>query len=131
MPSASEHTLNTYLFGSVSGRTTLRACRFSIPSVGSRASRIFRLLSRAGGGLRERAPAMSRTEAAKSGTAAPVRCQRIGCDAVFSDDDNPEGSYQYHPSVSSSSASSDLPSSPKTLVPDKIHMSHITASNPQ
>ena len=57
------------------------------------------------------------TEAVKSGTAAPVRCQRIGCDAVFTDDDNPEGSCQYHPSVSSSSSSSDLPSPPKNLVP--------------
>ncbi|KAI6696226.1 hypothetical protein NL676_016345 [Syzygium grande] len=25
-----------------------------------------------------------------------VRCQRIGCDAFFSDDDNPEGSCRYH-----------------------------------
>lgn len=67
-------------------------------------------------------PAMSTTtEAAKSGAAAPVRCQRIGCDAVFTDDDNPEGSCQYHPSVSSSSASSDLPSPPKTLVPGQDH----------
>lgn len=39
------------------------------------------------------------TEAAKSGSAAPVRCQRIGCDAVFTDDDNREGSCQYHPSA--------------------------------
>lgn len=28
-----------------------------------------------------------------------VRCQRIGCDAMFTDDNNPEGSCQYHPSV--------------------------------
>ncbi|CAA6656407.1 unnamed protein product [Spirodela intermedia] len=28
----------------------------------------------------------------------PVRCQRIGCDAMFTDDNNPEGSCQYHPS---------------------------------
>uniref|UniRef100_A0A803R3E7 Uncharacterized protein n=1 Tax=Cannabis sativa TaxID=3483 RepID=A0A803R3E7_CANSA len=28
-----------------------------------------------------------------------VRCQRIGCDATFSEDDNPEGSCQYHDSV--------------------------------
>lgn len=27
-----------------------------------------------------------------------VRCQRIGCDAVFHEDDNPEGSCQYHDS---------------------------------
>ncbi|KAF4401837.1 hypothetical protein G4B88_013124 [Cannabis sativa] len=27
-----------------------------------------------------------------------VRCQRIGCDATFSEDDNPEGSCQYHDS---------------------------------
>nr|CAB3446793.1 unnamed protein product [Digitaria exilis] len=39
------------------------------------------------------------TEAANSGTGAPVRCQRIGCDAVFTDDNNPEGSCQYHPSA--------------------------------
>ncbi|AQK71540.1 Integrin beta-1-binding protein 2 [Zea mays] len=38
------------------------------------------------------------TEAAKSGSAAPVRCQRIGCDAIFTNDDNREGSCQYHPS---------------------------------
>jgi disease resistance protein len=40
------------------------------------------------------------TEAANSGTAAPVRCQRIGCDAMFTDDNNSEGSCKYHPSVS-------------------------------
>ena len=28
-----------------------------------------------------------------------VRCQRIGCEAMFSEDDNPEGSCQYHASV--------------------------------
>lgn len=28
-----------------------------------------------------------------------VRCQRIGCDATFSEDNNPEGSCQYHDSV--------------------------------
>ncbi|XP_048325786.1 cysteine and histidine-rich domain-containing protein RAR1 [Ziziphus jujuba] len=27
---------------------------------------------------------------------ARVRCQRIGCNAMFSEDDNPEGSCQYH-----------------------------------
>ncbi|KAK4559951.1 hypothetical protein RGQ29_008944 [Quercus rubra] len=27
-----------------------------------------------------------------------VRCQRIGCEAMFSEDDNPEGSCQYHAS---------------------------------
>lgn len=27
---------------------------------------------------------------------AKVRCQRIGCDAVFSEDDNPDGSCTYH-----------------------------------
>lgn len=32
---------------------------------------------------------------------APMRCQRIGCDAMFTDDDNPDGSCHYHPSVSS------------------------------
>lgn len=32
---------------------------------------------------------------------ARVRCQRIGCDAMFSPDDNPDGSCQYHDSVSS------------------------------
>ncbi|KAL5211413.1 hypothetical protein ABZP36_022260 [Zizania latifolia] len=42
---------------------------------------------------------MSSTEAEKSGAAAaPVRCQRIGCDAMFTDDNNPDGSCQYHPS---------------------------------
>ncbi|KAL6899825.1 hypothetical protein ACP4OV_006483 [Aristida adscensionis] len=42
---------------------------------------------------------MSTTEAEKSaGAAAPVRCQRIGCDAMFTDDNNPEGSCRYHPS---------------------------------
>ncbi|KAK4385080.1 Cysteine and histidine-rich domain-containing protein RAR1 [Sesamum angolense] len=25
-----------------------------------------------------------------------VRCQRIGCDAMFSEDDNPDGSCTYH-----------------------------------
>ncbi|XP_037486818.1 cysteine and histidine-rich domain-containing protein RAR1-like isoform X3 [Triticum dicoccoides] len=29
---------------------------------------------------------------------APMRCQRIGCDAMFTDDDNPDGSCHYHPS---------------------------------
>ncbi|KAF2945149.1 hypothetical protein DAI22_02g196300 [Oryza sativa Japonica Group] len=29
---------------------------------------------------------------------APARCQRIGCDATFTDDNNPDGSCQYHPS---------------------------------
>ncbi|TVU29859.1 hypothetical protein EJB05_21447, partial [Eragrostis curvula] len=54
---------------------------------------------------------MSATEAAKSGgTAAPVRCQRIGCDATFTEDNNPEGSCQYHPSVSSPSHLSSPPS---------------------
>ncbi|TVU29863.1 hypothetical protein EJB05_21451, partial [Eragrostis curvula] len=48
---------------------------------------------------RRRDSEMSATEAAKSGgTAAPVRCQRIGCDATFTEDNNPEGSCQYHPS---------------------------------
>ncbi|GMP70011.1 hypothetical protein CsSME_00029053 [Camellia sinensis var. sinensis] len=28
-----------------------------------------------------------------------LRCQRIGCDAVFTEDDNPEGSCRYHGSV--------------------------------
>ncbi|KAL4357837.1 hypothetical protein AHAS_Ahas09G0226600 [Arachis hypogaea] len=28
-----------------------------------------------------------------------VRCQRIGCDAIFSDDDNPDGSCRYHDSL--------------------------------
>jgi hypothetical protein len=32
---------------------------------------------------------------------APLRCQRIGCDAMFTDDDNPDGSCHYHPNVSS------------------------------
>ncbi|CAL5021640.1 unnamed protein product [Urochloa decumbens] len=36
------------------------------------------------------------TEAAKG--AAPLRCQRIGCDATFTDDNNPEGGCRYHPS---------------------------------
>lgn len=30
--------------------------------------------------------------------AAKVRCQRIGCDAMFTEDDNPEGSCRYHDS---------------------------------
>ncbi|XP_006647346.2 cysteine and histidine-rich domain-containing protein RAR1 [Oryza brachyantha] len=40
------------------------------------------------------------TEAEKnaSSAAAPARCQRIGCDAMFTDDSNPDGSCHYHPS---------------------------------
>ncbi|KAL6619467.1 hypothetical protein ACP70R_034606 [Stipagrostis hirtigluma subsp. patula] len=43
---------------------------------------------------------MSAAGAEKSGgaAAAPVRCQRIGCDAMFTDDNNPEGSCRYHSS---------------------------------
>lgn len=33
--------------------------------------------------------------------AAKVRCQRMGCDVMFSPDDNPDDSCQYHDSVSS------------------------------
>ncbi|CAM0945715.1 unnamed protein product [Alopecurus aequalis] len=37
------------------------------------------------------------TETEKGAAApAPVRCQRIGCDAMFTDDDNPDGSCHYH-----------------------------------
>ncbi|GJM85172.1 hypothetical protein PR202_ga01600 [Eleusine coracana subsp. coracana] len=43
---------------------------------------------------------MSATEEAAK---APVRCQRIGCDATFTEDNNPEGSCQYHPSGVSAS----------------------------
>ncbi|KAG4907832.1 hypothetical protein JHK82_056483 [Glycine max] len=32
-------------------------------------------------------------------TAVKVRCQRIGCDAMFSEADNPDGSCRYHDSV--------------------------------
>ncbi|KAG7533843.1 hypothetical protein ISN45_Aa08g014410, partial [Arabidopsis thaliana x Arabidopsis arenosa] len=28
-----------------------------------------------------------------------LQCQRIGCNAMFSDDDNPQGSCQFHASV--------------------------------
>jgi disease resistance protein len=31
--------------------------------------------------------------------AGAVRCQRIGCDAMFTEADNPEDSCRYHPSV--------------------------------
>ncbi|KAL9317501.1 hypothetical protein ACSQ67_014018 [Phaseolus vulgaris] len=34
-------------------------------------------------------------------TSLKVRCQRIGCDATFSEDDNPDGSCRYHDSVTS------------------------------
>ncbi|KAK7270547.1 hypothetical protein RIF29_23769 [Crotalaria pallida] len=37
-------------------------------------------------------------QATATAAAAKVRCQRIGCDAMFSDDDNPDGSCQYHDS---------------------------------
>ena len=77
-------------------------------------------------GAGEGAPAMSTTtEAAKSAAAAPVRCQRIGCEAMFTDDNNPEGSCQYHPSVST--ASSALPSSPPN--PRKLVKKNPTVSN--
>uniref|UniRef100_A0A0D9VGP4 CHORD domain-containing protein n=1 Tax=Leersia perrieri TaxID=77586 RepID=A0A0D9VGP4_9ORYZ len=36
--------------------------------------------------------------------AAPVLCQRIGCNATFTDDNNPDGSCQYHPSGVSASS---------------------------
>ncbi|KAL0734401.1 hypothetical protein Bca4012_010611 [Brassica carinata] len=32
------------------------------------------------------------------GSATKLRCQRIGCNAMFTDDDNPEGSCQFHAS---------------------------------
>ncbi|KOM36043.1 hypothetical protein LR48_Vigan02g219300 [Vigna angularis] len=32
-------------------------------------------------------------------TTLKVRCQRIGCDATFSEDDNPDGSCRYHDSL--------------------------------
>ncbi|RVX08233.1 hypothetical protein CK203_017669 [Vitis vinifera] len=31
--------------------------------------------------------------------AAKVRCQRMGCDVMFSPDDNPDDSCQYHDSL--------------------------------
>jgi hypothetical protein len=65
------------------------------------------------GGIQRRV--MSTTEAANTGAAAPVRCQRIGCDATFTDDNNPEGSCQYHPSVSSPSPPSSPPLNPVCL----------------
>ncbi|GJN21224.1 hypothetical protein PR202_gb08685 [Eleusine coracana subsp. coracana] len=55
---------------------------------------------------------MSATEEAAK---APVRCQRIGCDATFTEDNNPEGSCQYHPSVSSPSPRPPFPESPPCL----------------
>lgn len=30
---------------------------------------------------------------------APLRCERIGCDAMFTEDDNPDGSCHYHPNA--------------------------------
>ncbi|OEL12797.1 Cysteine and histidine-rich domain-containing protein RAR1 [Dichanthelium oligosanthes] len=41
---------------------------------------------------------MSSTMEAAAKSAAPARCQRMGCDAMFTDDNNPEGCCQYHPS---------------------------------
>lgn len=33
------------------------------------------------------------------GSATKLQCQRIGCNAMFTDDDNPDGSCQFHASV--------------------------------
>lgn len=32
-------------------------------------------------------------------SAAKLQCQRIGCNAMFTEDDNPDGSCQFHASV--------------------------------
>uniref|UniRef100_A0ACD5Z5Z3 Uncharacterized protein n=1 Tax=Avena sativa TaxID=4498 RepID=A0ACD5Z5Z3_AVESA len=40
-----------------------------------------------------------KSAAAPAPAPAPFRCQRIGCDAVFTDDDNPDGSCHYHPNA--------------------------------
>jgi hypothetical protein len=76
-------------------------CGGDAAGLDSSATEIFRLFQSDPEGNGEGPPAMSTaTEAANSGTAAPVRCQRIGCDAMFTDDNNSEGSCKYHPSVS-------------------------------
>ena len=122
-----------FVFRSVCGPTTLPGCpsfySFRGPggAAGSRASGdLSTFPERAQREAAEGAPAMSTTtEAAKSAAATPVRCQRIGCDAMFTDDNNPEGSCQYHPSVST--ASSALPSSPPN--PRKLVKKNPTVSN--